>query len=60
MKRKILEEMALRLGCDLVEGGNHTKVYHRGRRITEIPRHNEVNELTAKTIIKALKRGTAS
>ena len=59
MKRRILTDMALELGCDLVEGGNHTKVYYKGRRITEIPRHNEVNELTAKAIIKDLKRGTA-
>ena len=56
MKRKDLISLALELGCDLVEGGNHTKVYRKGRRITEIPRHAEVNELTAKAIVRALRK----
>lgn len=35
------------------EGGSHTKV-SVGTKQTTIPRHNEVNEMTAKAIIRQL------
>lgn len=38
------------------EGGNHTKVTI-GDLQTSIPRHNEINELTARSIIRHLEGG---
>lgn len=37
------------------EGANHTKV-RIGDRKSTVPRHNEVNELTAKGIIKHFEK----
>ena len=53
MKR--LNEMAAELGLaiDITEGGSHTKV-KLGDRQTVVPRHGEINEITAKAIIKQL------
>lgn len=39
------------------EGGSHTKVMFDGKFVTTIPRHNEVNEITAKGIIKQAEKG---
>jgi mRNA interferase HicA len=36
-----------------VEGGSHTKVVV-GNRLTVVPRHSEVNERTAQSIIKQI------
>ena len=36
------------------EGGNHT-VYRCGRDNVIVPRHNEINEITAKSIMKHLE-----
>jgi hypothetical protein len=54
MKR--LAEIAAAEGVQLVttEGGAHTKVTV-GERVSFVPRHNEINELTAKAIIKQLR-----
>lgn len=43
-------------GLDMVltEGGNHTKVQVGARR-SVVPRHNEINEITAKAILKQLE-----
>jgi mRNA interferase HicA len=38
----------------LTEGGNHTKV-SIGNRTEMVPRHNEINEMTAKAIIRQLE-----
>lgn len=37
------------------EGGNHTKVYV-GRAQTVVARHSEINEITARNIIKHVTR----
>ncbi len=37
----------------LTEGGSHTKVV-MGNQRTVVPRHNEVNEMTAKAILKQM------
>ncbi len=34
------------------EGGNHTLIDFDGKRVTVVPPHNEVNEITAVKIIK--------
>lgn len=38
---------------DVTEGGNHTKVTI-GTRSSVVPRHNEINEITAKAILKQM------
>jgi hypothetical protein len=50
-----LREMAAAEGRDLVEseGGSHTKVTI-GDRQSVVPRHREINELTARAILKQL------
>lgn len=52
---KKLEREAARQGLELVtyEGGSHTKV-SIGERRTVVPRHSEVNELTARAILKQM------
>lgn len=53
MKR--LAKIARERGEELIvtEGGNHTKV-RVGQKMTMIPRHREVSEGTARTILKSM------
>lgn len=52
MKRKdLLKEIAL-YGYKLVRNGANHDVYSNGTRSEAIPRHSEINEITAKAIIK--------
>ena len=52
MKRKDLVRLLEKNGWwKLREGGGHT-VYTNGRETEPIPRHSEINEITAKSIIK--------
>lgn len=37
----------------VVEGANHTRI-RVGDRATVVPRHNEINEITAKHILKQI------
>ncbi|MBW3090396.1 hypothetical protein [Bifidobacterium miconisargentati] len=61
MKRKDLEKRIHRLAKDngltdiWDEGGNHSKVTV-GNAQTTVPRHGEINELTAKGILKYIER----
>ena len=61
MKRKDLEQRIHRLarsnGLEDVweEGGNHSKVTV-GKARTTVPRHGEINELTAKGILRYIER----
>ena len=52
MKRRDLIKHLEKIGF-LFErhGGNHD-IYRRGSEIEKIPRHNEINEKLAKTILK--------
>ena len=52
---KAIEVMAMRDGhsVEMREGSNHT-VVKVGSRRTTIPRHREINELTARSILKKL------
>lgn len=56
MKRTDLLKKILAAGCELAEGGRHTLVLKNGNLITTIPRHKEINELTAKGILKKLQQ----
>lgn len=52
MKRRDLIKLFEKKGWwKLREGGAHT-VYTNGKDTEPIPRHNEINEITAKSIIK--------
>jgi hypothetical protein len=53
MKRKMLLKKLAEAGFIFTEGGRHTRVYDsNGVYRTAIPRHAEINELTAKAIAK--------
>ncbi len=54
MKRKDLLKMVKAAGYELVEGGNHTLVYKGEACVDAIPRHSEINEFTARAIMKRL------
>lgn len=60
MKRADLLEQLRKIARDsgrafhLTEGGSHTRVCI-GDQITYVPRHNEINEMTAKAIPKQAK-----
>jgi mRNA interferase HicA len=57
MKRKKLEDELKRLGWwFLRHGGNHD-IWTDGSRQEPIPRHNEINEKLACSIIKKAKNG---
>ena len=52
MKRKDLIKLLEKNGWYLVrEGANHS-VYTNGEKCEPVPRHSEINEMTAKAIIK--------
>ena len=52
-----LKAIAKQRGEDLqtVEGSNHTKVWI-GKRRNVVARHNEINEMTAKSIIRYFEK----
>lgn len=53
MKTIINHAKASDLEVTFTEGGSHTKVVVGDRR-TVVPRHNEINEITAKQILKQI------
>ena len=61
MKRRELEKRLNRLAREhnaaaiWSEGGNHSKVSIQGVETT-VPRHNEIDELTARGIIRSFER----
>lgn len=60
MKRRELEKRIVQIAKaqgakpEYTEGGSHTKV-RVGERQTVIPRHSEINEITARAILKQLE-----
>lgn len=52
---KKLEAMANSQGVEIrvVEGGSHTKIAFGGKQTT-VPRHREINEITARQILKTM------
>lgn len=52
MKRNALLRLLKAAGFEFQEGGRHTLVFRNGIMVTQVPRHREVNELTAKKILK--------
>lgn len=55
MKRKDLDRALKKAGWQIYHGGNHDLAYHPDNPNVKIPlpRHKEVNENTAKGILKA-------
>lgn len=54
---KDLCKVARKLGFNLVEGGNHTKVKMKnGEFVTTIPRHPSINRQLAIKILKQMKK----
>lgn len=52
LKRKDMIRKLKKAGWSFVrEGGKHT-VYGKGEQTVAVPRHNEINEITAKKILE--------
>lgn len=56
MKRRDLIKILLANHCVLVRNGGKHDIYHNSEKGTTqpVPRHNEINEILAKKIIKDL------
>ena len=56
MKRKDLIKILNNHGCILLRNGSKHDIYHNHQKGTTqpVPRHNEINEILAKKIIKDL------
>lgn len=55
MKRRELEKILQRLGWKLVRHGHKHDIWTNDEREIAVPRHKEINEYTAKAIIKEAK-----
>lgn len=52
MKRRDLIEKLQKAGFKLERNGGDHDIYRRGSDTEEVPRHKEINEITAKKILK--------
>lgn len=52
MKRRDLEKKLQALGLRLVRNGSRHDVWSNGEREIAVPRHGEINEYTAKAILR--------
>ena len=52
LKRKDLIRKFEQAGFQFKEHGSNHDTYKRGRDIEQVPRHTEINEITAKCILK--------
>lgn len=52
MKRKDLIKKLEEAGFEFKRSGGRHDIYARGKDIEEVPRHKEINEITAKKIMK--------
>jgi mRNA interferase HicA len=59
MKRRDLEKKLRSLGWLLARHGGRHDVWSNGERDLVVPRHNEINEYTAKAILKEAGGGKA-
>ncbi len=57
MKRQKLEKILQKLGWTLDRHGRRHDIWTNDEFEIAIPRHNEINEYTAKTILKEAKGG---
>ena len=59
MKIKDLKKILSSLGWYFLREGNSHEIWTNGKDINAIPRHREINERTAKSIIKMAKENPA-
>ena len=52
MKKKDLEKKLLKAGFVFVRHGGNHDVYKRGNDEEQLPRHTEINEMLAKSIVR--------
>ena len=52
MKRKEMVKLLEKNGWRLARSGGNHDIYTNGQKSEPIPRHNEINELLAKAIIR--------
>jgi predicted RNA binding protein YcfA (HicA-like mRNA interferase family) len=57
MKRRDLEKRLRHLGWNLARHGGKHDVWAKGDRELVVPRHVEINEYTAKAILKEARGG---
>ncbi len=57
MKQKVLLKIIKKNGFILYRHGSNHDIYSNGKKKVQIPRHKEINEMTAKTIIKQTSKG---
>ena len=57
MKRKELVKRLRVLGWVLLREGRHHGVFTDGVRTISVPRHKEINENTARAILKTARKG---
>ena len=57
MKRRELEKRLQKLGFKLDRHGRRQDIWTNGDYEIAMPRHNEINEYTAKAILKEAKGG---
>lgn len=55
MKKRDIEKRLRKLGWKLARHGGNHDIWTNGVETVEIPRHREVNEFTAKGIMKVAK-----
>lgn len=55
MKRRDVEKRLRRAGWQLTRHGGRHDIWSDGEREVAVPRHNEINEYTAKSIIKEVE-----
>jgi mRNA interferase HicA len=59
MKRRELEKRLRSLGWHLVRHGARHDVWSDGETEIAVPRHSDINEYTAKAILKEAERGSS-
>ena len=52
MSRRELESKLRTLGWTFLRHGGAHDVWSRGQRLLAVPRHNEINEITARRILR--------
>jgi predicted RNA binding protein YcfA (HicA-like mRNA interferase family) len=57
MKRREVEKKLKNLGWWFKEHGARHDIWTNGEEIETIPRHNEINEFTAKSILRNAEKG---
>lgn len=56
MKRRDLEKKLQKLGWKLVRHGGRHDIWSDGEQEEAIPRHNEINELLARKILRKARK----